>query len=133
MGWRLAMALAEQGRDPEAAEVLRAVETTAEPDDVDPQVGLRTVQAGILARRGAPGDAVNTARQALDIASATEFAQLRGTALLALGHALQARGARDEAVATLREGLELFERKENLTLADRTRTLLTTADQEARA
>jgi DNA-binding SARP family transcriptional activator len=124
IGARLAEAIAAQDRDEEAKDVLRAVEGMAEPDDVDPQVRLRIVQSRLLARRGELADATHTAREALAIVSVTDYVELHGKALVALGEVMRAAGATDDADAALRQALELFERKENVVQAEQTRALL---------
>src|SRR2546430_5155414 len=48
----LAEALVRTGRDGEAEQVLDVAAECAQLDDIDPQVRLRAVRAGILARRG---------------------------------------------------------------------------------
>jgi tetratricopeptide (TPR) repeat protein len=120
----LAEALVQLGRESEAADVLETAETLAQPDDIDPQVRLRAVRARILAQRGELAEAERTAREGIAIAATTDYIVQHGDALLALASVLQAKGEDAEATTTLREALDLYERKGNLVKAERVRAEL---------
>ncbi|HEY8722366.1 MAG TPA: adenylate/guanylate cyclase domain-containing protein [Gaiellaceae bacterium] len=120
----LAEALVRQGRDAEAEEVLDAADALVAPDDVDPQVRLRYVRALVRARQGDTVNAVRLGREAVDLAAQTDYLVLHGDACFALGQVFQEAGSTDEAIAALRDALELFERKRNIPQAERTRALL---------
>ena len=104
--------------------MLRLVETLAQPDDVDPQVRIRTVRARILARRGELSAAERLAREALALAAATDYLVLHAGALRALADVLLAGGDAAATVDPLTQALELYEHKEHRVLADETRALL---------
>jgi tetratricopeptide (TPR) repeat protein len=123
----LAEALAVQGKLEEAEEVLATAEALAATDDVDPQVRLRSVRARILARRGDLAGAEQSARDAVEVASRTDYIVLHGDALTVLAEVLEERGAMDEAVAALTEALELFERKQSVVHVEQTRERLRAA------
>jgi tetratricopeptide (TPR) repeat protein len=129
----LAEALARQGRDAEAEELLDSADALAVPDDVDPQVRSRFVRGLVRARQGDAVNAVRLAREAVDLAAQTDYLVLHGDACFALGQVLQEAGSSDEAVAALRDALELFERKRNTPQAERTRALLRDLGQPSSA
>jgi tetratricopeptide (TPR) repeat protein len=126
-GWRasiatqLADALARQGREDEALEVLGIANELALPDDFDVQVRARFVRAQILTRRGNVAIAEPLAREAVEIAASTDALVLHGDALLALAEVQRASGAAEPSKEALRQALELFERKENIVQAEQTR------------
>jgi class 3 adenylate cyclase/tetratricopeptide (TPR) repeat protein len=131
VGTMLAAALVDLGRDDEAWEVLSVVDKLAIADDVDPQVRLRSVRARILARRGELPDAVELARDAVEIAARTDYVRLHGNALLALAEVLDIEGSRDEVLSALGNALVLFERKGNAPRAESTRARLRELEQGA--
>ena len=120
----LADALARQGRKEEAQEMLDRADDLAEPGDFEPQVRLRSVRAQILANRGELVEAERLAREAVEIASRTDWLVHRGAALAALADVLGSAGAVEEAADALREAIELFEEKESAVLAEETRERL---------
>ena len=124
VGTLLADALERLGRLDEAEEVLALVAELAAPDDCDPQVRMRAVRARILTRRGDVAAAQAMGEEAVALASRTDYLVLHGEALLALAGAQHASGAVAAARESLREALELFERKEDVPQAARTRELL---------
>jgi tetratricopeptide (TPR) repeat protein len=127
VGTLLAEALVDQGRDGEAEEVLKISEGLMAAYDCDPQVRSRGVRAKILAQRGRLAEAEIAAREGVELAARTDYLVLHGRALVTLASVLQAAGSDAEATAALREALELFERKENVPEAERTRELLAAA------
>jgi tetratricopeptide (TPR) repeat protein len=124
VGTLLADALERLGRLDEAEEVLGLVAELAAPDDCDPQVRMRAVLARILTRRGDLAAALATGEEAVGLASRTDYLVLHGEALLALAGAQQASGADEAARESLRQALELFEAKEDVPQAARTRAQL---------
>jgi tetratricopeptide (TPR) repeat protein len=127
----LAEALVRQGRDDDAEEILEAGDALMTPDDVDAQARSLAIRATIRARVGEIDEADRIGREAVELAARTDFVMLRADVLLARAEVLGA--ARNEAgvSAALREALELFERKENVVEADRTRALLAAANVPA--
>ncbi len=120
----LAEALVREERFAEADEVLDVAAELSSADDVDPQVRLRTVRAKVLLSRGELVEAERIVREAVAIASNTDYLVLHGDALLALAEVLGAKGSPTEQAAALQAALELFERKENIVQAGQTRDAL---------
>ena len=120
----LAEALYRQERYDEAEDMCSACATAADADDVVTQTLVRTARAKILARRRMPAKADAVAREAVALAGETDFVDLRGDSLLALGEVLRLTGRPDEAADTMRDALALWEAKENVVFASRTRRLL---------
>ena len=127
VGTLLAESLLRLGRDAEAEEVLGVVDGFVLDDDVDPQVRLRTVRGRIRARAGDLAEGERLAREGVAIAARTDYLLLHAYALLALANVLRLTGAEDDAAAILQLALDLFERKENLPMAEQTRALLAAA------
>ena len=119
----LAEALLRQGRDDEAAEFVSAARRATAPGDAMAEVAWRCVHATLAARRGDDDEAAAVAREAVELAAATDSPVLRAEALLALAAAL-----RDEAPA--HEARRLFEAKGSPVGARRAQELaaLTTRD-----
>jgi class 3 adenylate cyclase len=110
------------GRDDEAEDWLeRARETPS--DEMIPRILWPQVQATVLARRGEADRAELLAREAVALASETDMLNLRGEAMLAVVEVRQAAG--DDARREIEEALALFERKGNVVMVERTRSLLT--------
>ena len=94
------------------------------PEDVDAQVGWRRVRAKLLARAGDVDEAESLAREAVAIAAATDYLELRAAAVADLGDVLRlARRARESREAT-EEAVRLYDAKGNIVLAERLRSLL---------
>ena len=64
------------------------------------------------------------ARDAVALAAQTEYIDLRGDSLLALGEVLQLGGRRSDGGEAMRAALALWEAKGNVAHAARTRSLL---------
>jgi class 3 adenylate cyclase/tetratricopeptide (TPR) repeat protein len=120
----LAEALYRQERYDEAEEMLLAGAELGASDDVSTQVLTRSVLAKILARRGLSAQAEVLAREAAERAAETEYVDLRGNSLLALGEVLSLAGRVDEAAEAMQKALDLWEAKGNLVFAARTRKRL---------
>jgi tetratricopeptide (TPR) repeat protein len=82
------------------------------------------VKAKILARRGRHVDAEALAREAVAIGERTDKTDWQATAYADLAEVLLLAHDDEEAGAALERALELYERKGNLVLADRTRSRL---------
>jgi tetratricopeptide (TPR) repeat protein len=93
------------------------------PEDVDAQAGWRSVRAKLLAHRGNAAEAERLAREAVSLASATDYVDLHADACAALGEVLRAAGRRDESDAALAEALALYEKKGNVSAAAALRAL----------
>jgi class 3 adenylate cyclase/tetratricopeptide (TPR) repeat protein len=120
----LADALLRLGRHAEAEAVLDETEVFAAPDDVDAQTRIRTIRARLRLQQDDVGAAERLAREAVVLAATTDYIGINAGALVALGAALRALGEEEAAATALREALDLYERKENLVLAEQTRELL---------
>jgi tetratricopeptide (TPR) repeat protein len=112
MGTMLAAALVQVDRLDEAEAVLDSTEPLLTADDADPQVRMRWVRGQVLAGRGRLKDGEGLARQAVALASRTDYLPLHGDSLVALAEVLLAAGKDEQAVVALREAVELFDRKE---------------------
>ena len=88
------------------------------------QVLWRTAQARVLARRGEASEAIALAREAVALALETDALTDRGEAFEALADVLHAAGRTAEAVDAAADAVRVYERKEHLVGARRTRTLL---------
>jgi class 3 adenylate cyclase/tetratricopeptide (TPR) repeat protein len=113
-----------QARYGDSDDLLDVAADAGAEDDFVTQVRLRAGRAKLLARRGLAVDAEAAAREAVALAERTEYIDLRGDSLLALGEVLRLAGRRDEAAGAMRAALELWEAKGNVASAARTRSLL---------
>jgi class 3 adenylate cyclase len=113
-----------QQRYDDAEDLLAVAADAGADDDFVTQVRLRAGKAKLFAQRGAARDAEVLARDALALAEETEFVDLRGDSLLALGDVLALDGRTSDAEAAHRAALELMEAKGNVMSADRARQRL---------
>jgi len=113
-----------QGRDDEALELTKTVESAAAEDDVDAQVLWRGIRAPILARAGRTTEAEALARAAHEKARQTEMPSLHGFALTELASVLQVAGRFDEARAVMAEAMAVYEKKGDTVSAARAKRLL---------
>jgi hypothetical protein len=88
------------------------------------QILANTARAEALVALDDAGSAEDAAREAVRRADTTDFVTFRADGLLALGAALESRGAFDEAVLRGHEALGLFEVKQNLPGSRRARAFL---------
>jgi tetratricopeptide (TPR) repeat protein len=112
-------ALLAQGRDEEAfglTERWRAERLTV-PEDADAQVGWRRVRAKLLARRGDVDEAERLGREAVTIASGTDFLYLRASALADLAEVLRLAGKAQESTDAAKEAIRFWEQKGNVVAA----------------
>jgi tetratricopeptide (TPR) repeat protein len=120
----LADALFEQGRLDEAEAVTDQVDARSMADDTDPQIGWRRTKAKVLARRGELAAAERFAREAVAIASRTDYLENRALAHADLAVVLEAAGRRDEARAELERAVDFCEQKGIVPFAARYRAAL---------
>jgi tetratricopeptide (TPR) repeat protein len=120
----LAQALYALDRLDEAAESARVAAKLGASDDVLTQILWRQVKAKLLARRGDHGSAQRLAREAVALGNGTDLLNYVADAYSDLGEVLELGGRTDEAAIALAEALARYERKENLVMAERTRTRL---------
>jgi tetratricopeptide (TPR) repeat protein len=121
----LAAALMEKGDDGEAWRFATIARESTASDDLSSQVDGRRIQARLLSRRGDQVAADALAREAVTMASASDYLQHHANALYDLAHVVHEAGRSDEAVEAARAALELYERKGIIPSADRTRELIT--------
>jgi DNA-binding SARP family transcriptional activator/tetratricopeptide (TPR) repeat protein len=120
----LAQAVLLQGRLDEADEYCRVSESTAAADDVTAQAKWRGVRARILAERGEFEGAESRAREAVRLASTTDFTTVRADSYVDLGTVLDRAGRTLEAETAVRRALELYDQKGDIVSADRARSWL---------
>jgi class 3 adenylate cyclase len=97
----------------------------AHKDDLVTQAFWRQVAALVQAHRGDHPEAERLAREAVAYARDTDSPRVQGDALADLADVLASAGRNAEATAALQEALELYESKQVIPLARRTRERLT--------
>jgi tetratricopeptide (TPR) repeat protein len=121
---QLGRALCALGRYEEAEPLAEQGRELGDPEDALTQELWRSVRALVLAKRGKQAEAIQLAREAVDIVERTDSLWLQADTYCDLAEVLEAAGRRDEAAAALREALERYERKQIIPLARRTRERL---------
>jgi class 3 adenylate cyclase/tetratricopeptide (TPR) repeat protein len=121
----LAHTLYAQGRDGEADEFTRISEEAAAADDVASQFRWRSARAKVLARRKEFEEAEALAREAVRIATATEYIVWGVDTLMDLAEVLEAAGRVDEAILPIQDALALYEAKGDVVSAAKARAHLT--------
>jgi class 3 adenylate cyclase/tetratricopeptide (TPR) repeat protein len=117
----LAESLLAQGRHDEAEAFAERGRTLASSDDVFPQFQWRAVVAKVHATRGSFAEAERLAREAVKLGDGTSFINIRGDLWRRLGEVLRLAGNEKEAADAMRRALDLYERKGNEVMAERTR------------
>jgi tetratricopeptide (TPR) repeat protein len=120
----LGRALNEQGRFAEAEETTHLSEQTAHLNDVFAHITWRPVRAKALAQRGELLEAERLAWEAIDFASASDFLNAHGDALLDLAEVLQLAGREADAAPAIEKALTVFVQKGNIVATDRARLRL---------
>jgi hypothetical protein len=92
-------------------------------DDVSVQVMWRSILGKVLARRGRDEEAERLAREAVAIAEATDYHNMRGDAQLDLAEVLRLAGRNGEAAQAARDAESRYELKGDRVLAERARRL----------
>jgi predicted ATPase/class 3 adenylate cyclase len=108
----LAQALYAQGRLEEAEALALEAESLAAQDDIEVETLCRSVRAKVAAQRGAFGEAVRLATEAVELLPGMEAPLMRAEALLDLADVLLAAGNRESARDALEEARDLSELKE---------------------
>jgi class 3 adenylate cyclase len=109
----LAAVLVEEGHLVDAQALASYAESHSWEDDIVTQVMWRVARAQIQAHGGEATEAEQLAREAVDLATPTDFLDLQATALLALARVLQAARSPDAAgVAAAAQAV--YERKGNI-------------------
>jgi class 3 adenylate cyclase/tetratricopeptide (TPR) repeat protein len=119
------------GRMDEAEELVAVSRETATAEDVVSQVAWRNAQARLLAARGEPPEAVKVAKEAVELALATDALSEQGEALVILAEVLVSADLHDEARTAARQALDAFDRKEHLVGAARAERLLARIENRA--
>jgi class 3 adenylate cyclase/tetratricopeptide (TPR) repeat protein len=92
-------------------------------DDAYTQILTRGVQAKVLARRGSQEEAELLAREACELADATDMSCSRGSAYEDLGHVLYLSGKTAEADQAIKHAAEIYDAKGAEALAERARRM----------
>jgi DNA-binding SARP family transcriptional activator len=121
---QLASILCEQGRIDEAERWAEISRTATVSHDVSANVGWRTAQARLLADKGAVPEAEKLARNAAEIAEATDALNRRADVLIVLAEVLRLAGRRRDASQIVEDAIALYERKGNVAAAAIARQLL---------
>jgi tetratricopeptide (TPR) repeat protein len=127
----LAQALYGEGRLDEADDMARLAQASASPDDLFSQVVARGTRAKVCANHGAHEEAERYAREAVELAAATDALDLHGNALVDLADTLSLAGRNQEAATCVAEALRLYELKGNDVSAERARARLAGASVTA--
>jgi predicted ATPase/class 3 adenylate cyclase len=117
MAAMLAHALYAQGRYNEAESLASVSREAASDDDIISQVKWRGALATVLARRGEADRAEALAREAVALASPTDFPLLQGHALDDLAEVLELGGRTEEALPVLEEAIRTYEAKGDIASA----------------
>ena len=118
----LAQAIAAQGRLDEALALAEESRKLAADDDFDSQSRWRRAESLVMAARGRYDEAIRLADEAVAITTDTEDIAHQGEALVDLARALSGAGRDEEAAEVLGQALERYERKGNITSAQRVRS-----------
>jgi tetratricopeptide (TPR) repeat protein len=108
----LAKTLYELNRPDEAEELVNVAADLADPEDIEAQALLRSVQARLLASRGRRDEALALAREVIPLTRETDAPVFRADTLVDLTEALEA--APDERIAALDEARTLYGQKQHL-------------------
>jgi tetratricopeptide (TPR) repeat protein len=129
-GWRasaatiLAEAAYAQGRLDQALRLTEEAEEVAGSGDFEAQGRWRATRAKVLARRGQYRAGARLAEQAVALVPAASGAPELAEFLVAQAEVSQLAGALDQAEASLRKALQLYENRRMTALAGQTRALL---------
>ena len=121
---KLGRSLCALGRYDEAEPLAQLGRELADEKDVISQILWRQVQALVHASRGEHAQAVQLAREAVEISERTDGLNSQGDALYDLGEVLSTAGHREAAASAFQEALDRYERKQIIPLARRTRERL---------
>jgi tetratricopeptide (TPR) repeat protein len=119
-----ARALCQLGRHDEAERLVAETRGFAPPDDPIGQSLWRQATALVRSHHGEHAEAERLTREALVLAQTTDSPGFQADVFWDLATVLEAAGRGDEADAALREALALYERKQTVPLAQRTRDRL---------
>ena len=120
----LAESLYAQGRLDEAQQMTEEAQAAAVPDDLTPQALWRATRAKVFARRGQFAAARRLVDEAEALTSQTCRAQWVGEVLMAKAEVNRLAGSPDQAAASLRAALRIYEDRHAAPLADQARAAL---------
>jgi class 3 adenylate cyclase/tetratricopeptide (TPR) repeat protein len=120
----LADVLYQQGNYDEAERFTAISEDLTAPGDVASEVGWRFVRAELLARRGEVPAAEALMNEATEQVERTDFLNLRASVALARAELDRLAGEPREAHSSIERAIALYEQKENVVAAERTRARL---------
>ena len=115
----LAEALCAQGLLAEAQQMTQEAQEAAAPDDIEAQVLWRAARAKVLARSGQVPAARVLLDEAAALVSPTSWAALQAEILLARAEVDRLAGAPEQAGASLRAALRIYQDRHATPLADR--------------
>jgi tetratricopeptide (TPR) repeat protein len=121
---RLAEALYEQGRLEEAQQVTEEAQAAAAPGDIDAQARWRAPRAKVLARAGQFPAARALLDEAAALVSPTSWAVLQAEILMARAEVDRLAGTPEQAAASQRAALRIYQDRHATTLADQAETAL---------
>jgi class 3 adenylate cyclase/tetratricopeptide (TPR) repeat protein len=110
----LAEVLISQGRGSEALRLIEEGQAAAASEDVWAQAAWRSTQAKVLTRGHKVDEAEQLAREAVQLASRTDFLELHADALLVLAEVLQAGSHSEPTMPLLNQAARLYRQKGNL-------------------
>ena len=132
MAGLLALALYAQGLLGDAQQVIEEAEVTIGPGNNEARMLLRSAKAKVLARRGQfPAARQVIAEAEAEIPSASWVTQAK--LLMAKAEVSRLEGVPDEAAATLRAALRIYEDRHALPLAEQVKTILASITTDPRA
>jgi tetratricopeptide (TPR) repeat protein len=126
---QLGRALCSLGEFDEVEELAVEGRENGAEDDPVTQALWRQVTGLAQAHRGNHADAERFAREAVEHAQRTDSPWTQGDALFDLAQVFEAAGRREESSSALHQALALYERKEIIPLARRTRERLAAPEQ----
>jgi class 3 adenylate cyclase/tetratricopeptide (TPR) repeat protein len=127
----LADVLCEQGKIDESERIARRAIEMSSPDDLDPLTRAKGVLAVARAHAGDTAGAEALAMEAVEDCRSTDLLMILSDALRRLGQVFAMSHRSEEAARAFREALVLYERKGNVVMTARVRTLLGGAEAEA--
>jgi hypothetical protein len=114
----LADALYAQGRLQEVQQMTEHAQAAAPPGDIDAQARWRAAQAKVLARGGQFPAARTLLDEAAALVSSTSWAALQAEILMARAEVDRLAGEREQAEASLRAALHIYQDRHATVLAD---------------
>jgi ATP/maltotriose-dependent transcriptional regulator MalT len=113
----LAQVVLMAGREGEADRLARRCAALATADDAWAQAVWRQVRARVLAARGQSGRALELARDAVEIAMATDHLNLQADSLVDLALVCEAAGCGESAATAVTTALGFYQAKGNVVRA----------------